>query len=98
MSDSTRGVGSGPLFSQVYQQHKPSALFLDDRGEHVRAFGDVVYVRSGWNSLTTSESFDERQQRLQAGATHVREAIDREYFPGLGDVIFYGLSGSAGHK
>jgi hypothetical protein len=93
MSDS-RGIGQGPRFSDIYQQFKSDVPLFQDR-EHVRAYGDQLYLRSGWEQLTTTEPEQERQERLQSGANFIREAIDRQHGPGVADMLFAKLS-SAG--
>jgi hypothetical protein len=97
MSDNSRGIGQGIGFSNIYQQFKSTVPYFED-GEHVRARGEQLYLRTGLERLTTTESWQERQESLQAGADYVRQAIDREYVPGLGSVIFSSVSRSTGHE
>lgn len=80
----------GPGFSQIYEQHKLGRLGLG-ADDHLR--GDKAGTRLYTHSAFSISGFGgaaaaQRREKWEAGATQVKQAIDREYGAGMGDRVF----------
>ena len=87
-----------PTFSQIHEQYKPGMLGRGS-GEHLRATGTRLYTHSAFAiSGSGPAALAARQAKWEAGAAHVKQAIDREFGPGMGERAFAKVSRESGHN
>jgi hypothetical protein len=85
-------------FSQIYEQHKPGALGWG-ASEHLRGdlAGTKLYTHSAFSISGSGEAAAKgRQDKWAAGAAYVKNAIDQEFGPGMGDRVFKKISSEGG--
>jgi hypothetical protein len=90
---------TGRTFSQIHQQHKPGALGWG-AGEHLRGdlAGTRLYTHSAFSISGSSDAAAKaRQDKWAAGAAYVKQAIDREFGPGMGELAFAKVSRDTRH-
>jgi hypothetical protein len=91
---------TGRTFSQIHQQHKPGALGWGG-SEHLRGdlAGTRVYTHSAFSISGSGDAAAKaRQDKWAAGAAYVKQAIDREFGPGMGELAFAKVSRDTGHN